>query len=287
MTMRFVRYDDVREFNARVLPALEAHEAENNLVIGILERGARRGTDGDWLMALIEGEGKDVILVALMTPPHNLLLAAADGATADTTAQALDVLVCALAEEGVALPGLLAEKALARAFAARYECRCGGAFRVEMEERVYALRDVADVKQVGYIRPADGRDLFYLPYWLKGFRDDAFGTSSELQLEEAQRHIEGGELYVLEVDGMPSCIAGVARHMPHGRSIGPVYTPPFLRGRGYATCCVAQLSRKQLDAGSEYCALFTDLSNPASNGAYMRVGYRPLCDFTQMHYEPR
>lgn len=51
--MRFVRSDDVRAFYARVLPVLEKHEARNNLMIGILERGARLGGTEEWLMAAV------------------------------------------------------------------------------------------------------------------------------------------------------------------------------------------------------------------------------------------
>ena len=41
---------------------------------------------------------------------------------------------------------------------------------------------------------------------------------------------------------------------------------------------------KLLDEGNEFCALFTDLSNPASNGAYMKVGYQAIGDCTQLKY---
>jgi predicted GNAT family acetyltransferase len=51
---------------------------------------------------------------------------------------------------------------------------------------------------------------------------------------------------------------------------GPVYTPPYLRGKGYATAGVALLSRIILGKGNVYCALFADLENPVSNGIYRR-----------------
>lgn len=72
--------------------------------------------------------------------------------------------------------------------------------------------------------------------------------------------------------------------MPHGRSVGPVYTPPYFRGKGYATSAVAQLSRLLLRQGNDYCALFADLSNPISNHVYQKIGYRPLCDYAQITF---
>jgi hypothetical protein len=67
-------------------------------------------------------------------------------------------------------------------------------------------------------------------------------------------------------------VAGVAR-------VGPVYTPPPDRGRGYAGSAVAALSRRALAEGADRCALFTDLANPTSNKIYAQVGYRRLCDW--------
>ena len=71
----------------------------------------------------------------------------------------------------------------------------------------------------------------------------------------------------------------------HGISVSLVYTPPELRGRGYATACVGELSRKLLGAGREFCALFADLANPISNHIYERIGYRPVCDYEEYRFE--
>jgi predicted GNAT family acetyltransferase len=62
--------------------------------------------------------------------------------------------------------------------------------------------------------------------------------------------------------------------------IGPVYTPPAHRGRGYASALVAAISQLSLDRGAAACCLYTDLANPTSNRIYLAVGYRPLCDVT-------
>ena len=57
-----------------------------------------------------------------------------------------------------------------------------------------------------------------------------------------------------------------------------VYTPPELRGHGYASAVVAALSQRLLDAGHQYCALYTDLANPTSNSIYQKIGYTPVSD---------
>ncbi len=64
----------------------------------------------------------------------------------------------------------------------------------------------------------------------------------------------------------------------HGIRVGLVYTPPALRGRGYASACVAATSDRALASGRRFCTLYTDLANPTSNGVYRRIGYRRIGD---------
>jgi hypothetical protein len=67
--------------------------------------------------------------------------------------------------------------------------------------------------------------------------------------------------------------------------VGPVYTPPERRGRGYATSLVAQISQQLLASGRQFCTLFTDLANPTSNSIYQKIGYRPVGDYTVYRFE--
>ena len=101
--------------------------------------------------------------------------------------------------------------------------------------------------------------------------------------EGVRRTIDEGNVH-LWVDAGPVSLAARGRRLPHGSSVGPVYTPPDKRGRGYASACVAALSQAILDGGADYCTLFTDLANPTSNRIYQRLGYQPLCDFTEYRF---
>ena len=92
-------------------------------------------------------------------------------------------------------------------------------------------------------------------------------------------------MYLWEDGGCPVSMARIGRRMPHGATVGPVYTPAELRGRGYASNCVAKVSRIILDSGCEFCALFTNLENPTSNHIYTAIGYQPLGDFHQYRFE--
>jgi predicted GNAT family acetyltransferase len=67
---------------------------------------------------------------------------------------------------------------------------------------------------------------------------------------------------------------GVAR-------VGPVYTPPVQRGRGWASNAVAEVSRQIQAEGARVC-LFTDQANPISNKIYAALGYRPVVDMANL-----
>jgi predicted GNAT family acetyltransferase len=68
--------------------------------------------------------------------------------------------------------------------------------------------------------------------------------------------------------------------------IGPVYTPPELRGRGYAGGATAAVSQAALDAGVREVVLYTDLANPVSNALYERLGYRAVEDRVILSFQP-
>jgi hypothetical protein len=73
-------------------------------------------------------------------------------------------------------------------------------------------------------------------------------------------------------------LAGWGGRTPNGIRIGPVYTPPDRRRRGYGSAVTAAVSAAELAAGRQFCFLYTDLANPTSNKIYMDIGYEPVCD---------
>ncbi|MGI6201202.1 MAG: GNAT family N-acetyltransferase [Christensenellales bacterium] len=278
--MEPIVYRDVHAFAQEVMPLLTAREAEHNLPIGILDRGlGDPATCADWYMARLPW-GEDS-LIALCTPPHNLILASPRVGLPEG---ALDALIDQLARRNMAVPGVIGEKPLAHAFARRYAARRGLSYAVRTEERVYRLTELADVPRVGALRKAARKDLPFLPYWMKDFAEFCFGQPAELDPEGPARQVAQGLYYLLEVDGLPVSLAGSPRQTPHGRSVGPVYTPPYLRGRGYATACVAMLSERILSWGNDFCVLFADLANPVSNSVYQKIGYRPVCDVSDLSF---
>jgi uncharacterized protein len=90
---------------------------------------------------------------------------------------------------------------------------------------------------------------------------------------------------VLWEDEEAVSLAGWGGRTPNGIRIGPVYTPPELRRRGYASALTAELTAMLLRDRS-FCFLFTDLANPTSNSIYQRIGYEPVTDIDEWIFEP-
>jgi predicted GNAT family acetyltransferase len=60
--------------------------------------------------------------------------------------------------------------------------------------------------------------------------------------------------------------------------VGPVWTPPDLRGRGYASALVAATTALALERGARRCMLFADVANATSNAIYRRIGFERVAD---------
>jgi predicted GNAT family acetyltransferase len=114
-----------------------------------------------------------------------------------------------------------------------------------------------------------------------------FATEAGVPLSSTRDHVAGrisaGEM-ALWCDHQPRSLAGYSGRSPNGVRIGYVYTPPEWRGHGYATACVAALSRRALDEGARFCCLYTDLANPVSNRIYQRIGYTPIGDAIDIEF---
>jgi RimJ/RimL family protein N-acetyltransferase len=61
--------------------------------------------------------------------------------------------------------------------------------------------------------------------------------------------------------------------------VGGVWTPPSLRGHGYARCVVAGSLQHARNRGVRGAILFTDEKNVAAQRSYVAVGFRPIGDY--------
>ena len=142
----------------------------------------------------------------------------------------------------------------------------------------------------GSWRLAEPRDRELVARWLTAFGEEATpGQPTPAEpIALADRWIarEYRTLYLWEVGRQVVCMVGAGAETPNGVRVGPVYTPPAQRGRGYATTLTAAVTQDQLDRGRRFVTLFTDLANPTSNRIYQAIGYRPVRDVHVVAFEP-
>jgi uncharacterized protein len=277
--MYVVRHQTADSFLVPAQSVLEQHEAANNLMIGIavrLHESPERVKTPPYL-ATVE-DGNRLLAAALMTPPHRLIL----HADSDDP-EPLRLLAHALVTDGWHVPGVLGSKVTSRAFAEIWSAVTGQPYRAGLNERVYELRRVIPLAPPipGRLRVATEADLPLMSQWVWGFIQDAgLEGTVEGAREIAETRIGDRDLFIWDDRGPVSTVTKT-RHSTHGMVVSLVYTPPVYRNRGYASAAVAALCQQLLDAGWEFCALFTDLANPTSNSIYQRLGYRPVADFDE------
>jgi predicted GNAT family acetyltransferase len=135
-----------------------------------------------------------------------------------------------------------------------------------------------DAAPTGAMRIAEESDFELLVEWSEAFRVEArlFDTRQSVR-EMVRARIERHEIYLwIEAAGSPVCYAGCRPKPPGAGRVAPVYTPPSLRGRGYAHALVAGICRDLQAGGAQVVFLFTDATNPTSNALYARIGFAPV-----------
>lgn len=277
--MFLVQHQTATSFLARAQSVLEQNEAANNLMIGIavrLHEFSERIKTPPYLATVEDGER--LIAAAVMTPPHRLILYTETG-----DPEPLRFLAHDLVAGGWHVPGVGGIKDTSRTFAEIWSAVTGRPYQAGMNERVYELRRVIPpVPPVpGVLRVATEEDLLLVSEWVWSFiQDTGLDGTAEGASEIAEMRIADRDLFIWD-DGGPVSTVTKTRHSTRGIVVSLVYTPPVHRRRGYASAAVAALSQQLLDAGWEFCALFTDLANPISNSIYRRIGYRPVADFDE------
>ena len=257
---------------------LEQNESENNLPIGLAYRLAEDphyyGPESPLLLSLLE-QGK-VAGVVIMTPPHRIILSRIDA----NIQVAVVHLIRYLRGINTRIPGVVGPAAEAQAFSDCWiEDQQSVSPKIVMRLRVFEARQVADLPlSQGKLRLARMDDHPLMAQWFVAFSEET-GEPADLESakKRAEQHIKAQRLYIWD-RGAPVSIAAATRPTRNGTTINWVYTPPEHRNKGYATSCVLSLTKKLLSERYAFCSLYTDLSNPASNNIYTKIGYVPVGD---------
>jgi uncharacterized protein len=278
VSTRVVRHPDAAGFLRAAGDWLLQREAEHNLVLGVAQR-LRSGVH-DFAPPVYLGtveHGGAVAGCAFRTPPHKL------GLTRMPLA-AVPLLAADVAGLYAELPAVMGPEPETAAFAREWVGLRGGTAEEGMRQRIYEIEVVraAGRDPPGSLQMAWLGDVPLVASWVEAFTREATpvgGTAEQVALERVT-----GQTVALWVDEEPRSMAVCAARTPGGARIGYVYTPPQWRGRGYASACVAELSRRILQDGARACFLHTDLGNEITNRIYTRIGYHAVCDVIDYNF---
>jgi RimJ/RimL family protein N-acetyltransferase len=263
--------EDIDEFGSAAGDFLTLRPVENTVFLTIIDTLRRRGLTafgpehpvfGFW-----SGADGHVDGVFLRTPPHPTMVSALPADAVPAAAAAVPQ------TPSVNLPAEAAE-----VFAAAWQRRTGQPASVTRRTRLYRLESLTDPTPPGRARLATADDRELLLQWHLAFyaeirehvRDDLGAALDE--------RIEYGGVLLWEDAGRPVSMALRSRPDAGMVRVLIVYTPPDLRGHGYAAGATVAATRSALDTGVRDVVLNTDLANPTSNRLYQRLGYRPVED---------
>jgi RimJ/RimL family protein N-acetyltransferase len=290
--------DDPGGFLRAAHDLLVAEPVEATVVVTVSDRMRREQEAGRrrseavpvWWVIERDDEGHAIGAGMRTAPfaPHPVYLMRLRDESARTLARELHA-------RGEVVDGVNGALPAAEVFAAETARLRGVHHRVDVHTKLFVLADLqALVPPPGRPRLARPDEVDLVSTWFAAFARDAAAQAgrtephpmAEEDRDAMLRRIEDDTVWVWEDEcGSVVHLSGASRPMFGVSRIGPVYTPPERRGRGYAGATVAAVSRALLDEGACVC-LFTDQANPVSNALYERLGFRPLVDQANLVIEP-
>lgn len=269
---------DPEEFAAESA-ALFAHRLDCNIVATVLDAVRAGHHASSPLFAYARGEDGAPCLAALRTPPWPLLAGDFDPSLADA-------LLARWRAVDPDVPAVSAPGRVARALAQAWQTQTGGASRCIRLEAMHATDEITDppFRVPGDLRVAERAERALLIEWMADFLREALDLDATRAAAGVDSRLEHENLFWWERNGVPVSLVGLNPPVSGVVRVGPVYTPPELRGNGYASAAVAAVSRTALDRGARTCMLFTDLANPTSNKIYAQLGYRRCGDWEEHEF---
>jgi predicted GNAT family acetyltransferase len=152
--------------------------------------------------------------------------------------------------------------------------------RLQQKSRLYALNQLKPPETAGIHRTATTFDETLCRQWLTEFGWDVNPGQPAPALAAVRDRINAGAYSFWENGERAVALAG-RKPAAHGVCrIGPVYTSAHYRNRGYGRAVTAAVAADIQAEGLQPC-LYADLANPASNNAYIAVGFEPVADFAK------
>ena len=275
--MKIIEHATAASLWAVAEPLLAADPANNTHQLSALSRILQLGARHGERFFAVELDGMLVGCATLVDTQTLFLSVMPD--------EAATALATWLRTQQIALAGVIGRRDLLKSFTDIFDRE----YSVHADLLLYQLHgSPAFGSASGASRIATSNDIDLLIDWLSAFETEVGMIAVPTPLAERVRRRIADEQIVLWCDrGEPVAFAGGNPLPAASARIGPVYTPPPLRARGFAQAVTAAASVHVQRDRPRTVFLFTDALNPASNRCYQRIGYRHIADHAHLLFDRR
>lgn len=157
-------------------------------------------------------------------------------------------------------------------------------FAVNYSEKLYQLKisnmSIPVIPADATLLEARKCDESVLYSWFEGYYIEALGADPKNKNFPEQIHQavtetkEGQNRWILTVNREPVSLCGFNSELPDMVQLGPVWTPPEFRNKGYARQIVALCLQQAMALGVNTALLFTN--NPPACRAYEAIGFKHI-----------
>ncbi len=257
--------------------SFRAREPVLTNIIGSVAAGVLQGRryDRELWLSLHSDDGR-TIGIAMRTAPYNLVVSPMD----DVAAHALGAFI---AVEDPDLPGITGPRVVVDGvLEGLASTRSPRTMMADVARVLVDLTAPAPVE--GAARRASAADRAVIIDWHRAFAEEV-GLPVHFVEEIVAAGLAAGSLWLWTVAGTDVALAGHALpvEIPSGTvaRLGPVYTPPQFRGRGFGTAVTAHVAASLRDAGCTVM-LFADATNARTNGIYQRLGFEARAEIVEV-----
>jgi len=250
-------------------PALERDEIRHGLILNALAQ-VNTGKPIDLRCWTLGGPGE----CAIKMGHHAIVL----GALAEDQCRRLADLTARMDYRGVVGPEMTARWFTDKAG------ELGLKFLESVPQQIYSITDKPRFPETcGSARSVGEQDASLLADWLVAFYREAVPQDRLPPREELERAAGEDRFLFWIANGQPVSMAGIVRRLKQSAAITGVYTPPELRGHGYAGSVTAATIERIYAEGRKIACLYADLRNSASNRCYTKIGFTPVCG--SLHFQ--
>ena len=279
--MRIHSTGDVDEYAAAALSFLEEEPSARNVLLSIIValRDAPDTYPAPVSFWWVTNSG-DVVGAASWTPPFPLLVSAMPDGAAPGLAAAM---IRRAATLGIRPPGVNGPLGSARAVARAWTDAGGGAVERERLMLLHELRELVDVPTPpGSRRLAQPSDVALVAEWLGAFAAEVAIVAGPTSV--AERMVASGHADLWIDGGARVCLVG-HRVASGVLRVGPVYTPPEHRNRGYGRRLTYEVTATGMARPDVHQSmLYTDADNPVSNSIYRQAGYEVRGEHVEIEF---